>query len=319
VLPGTTMNVTCFLEMEKKMKKYVIVFVLCAMCVTSQVWAVSGQILSWASTGEGGVYGLGIREAGGSLELHMVAQNGQVYRFGATSLGVIKDGSQGSLDSKTQMMSSGVSVGMLGLAVVPTYEGAYGLKYVGIQDNVTKYQSIFGVNGEFGNMGWAGIDGAWCTYAYTTDITSVSRSFSQDSDMDIWTVNSTNLGNGTLNAIYRYTNVPWKCDKENYVTRFIMSKALQAVALGENNDLWVLCKDNEVLNVSSIDGSILDRFFIDNRIDSAFGMEYSTLTDSLWITNQSNCAIYQVAVPEPATIGLVALGLIGLRRKHQSK
>ncbi|MEN6387011.1 MAG: hypothetical protein ABFD79_17670 [Phycisphaerales bacterium] len=259
-----------------------------------------GTVLSYADTGETAIYGIDVREIAEGLEIHLMATGGQIYKFGASPVAAVKNGTMADWDDKVNMMDP-CSVGTMtmgGLALIPTYEGSYGLKYIALRDNMAMYQSIWGNPDAIGDMEWVQKDVPWEMYAYTTDITPASRVF-VDGDprtLDIWTVNSADFGAGAINAVYRYSTMGWMADKDMWVTRFIMPKPLRAVALGDSNNLWVLCTDGEVLNISSLDGTISDRFYIDTAsIDSPWGMAYSNVEKTLWISNWSNKYVYQVA------------------------
>ncbi|MEN6387010.1 MAG: PEP-CTERM sorting domain-containing protein [Phycisphaerales bacterium] len=284
---------------------------------STSAFAVPGDVLSYASTGETEVWGMDVFEAGGSLQIHMVAGHaGQVYKFGADSLAGITNGSQGVWDSKTAMFGT-TGPFIMGLSIVSTYNGD-GCKYIGYGDNVAKYTSTWGAPNPVGSLGWDQFDTPYTTYAYHTDMTPASRAgFTGDRSWDTWTVNSADFGGGAVNAIYKVPNLFWTSNIESYLVKYVMPKTLTAVALGGNNDLWVLCADKEILHVSSVDGSISDRFYLDSSIAAPFGMTYSALSDSLWVVDQANNNIYQVSVPEPATIVLTLTGFLAFIRNKK--
>jgi predicted GH43/DUF377 family glycosyl hydrolase len=243
------------------------------------------------------------------LEIHLMGANGQVYQMGATALSSINNGAESDFDTIMPMMASGMTPpgNMRGLAIVPTYAGPYGQKYVATRDNITMDNTIWGdpSGNTPGNMIWYGpVGNAWTLYAYDTDICPSHRAYvSMFPSMDIWTVNSTQLnspGTPVVNGVYLYSSVPWaQSSKEDWVERFIMPKELRAVALGDTeDDLWVLCLDGEVLHISALDGTIDDRFFIDSRINAPWGMAYAPASQSLWIGNTSNNYIYRVATTD---------------------
>jgi hypothetical protein len=94
--------------------------------------------------------------------------------------------------------------------------------------------------------------------------------------------------------IYLYPSTMWT-GRYDFTASFAMPKALQGVSLGNNNELWVLCQDGEVLRVSSVDGSITDRFFLSENIPLPWGIAYDP-KGRLWITSAISSNVYQVAV-----------------------
>jgi hypothetical protein len=255
--------------------------------VIVMLWTVSstrgaGQILSSFDTGVTDIYGLDIREDAGT-QLHLVTGNGSVYRFVVDTASAVKNGIQSQYDSIFRMTGSANSaIPLRGLAIIPTNEGSYATTYIAVQDNLTQYRSRWGVDGNPGTQTWGLINGAW-SLNMDGDITPASRS---TLNSDIWSVRG--------QTIYRYPYALW-IDQGAYNASFTLSKALRGVSLGDNNDLWVLCQDGQILNVSSLNGSILRSFNLPSSIAQPWGIAYDSGEGSLWISNHADNRIYQIS------------------------
>jgi hypothetical protein len=194
-----------------------------------------------------------------------------------------------------------------GLALVPTYQGPYGKWYGGNLTTGALFRSAW--SSKPGTLAWAAINGAVNDGAYEPDelseifadgdISAAARYYNLDDPINIWTTWSTPWASApTAYGVYLYPFSPW-LPNNSYVKFFAMPKALQGVSLGDENDLWVLCKDGEILHISENDGSILSRFYLDSSIIQPWGIAYSPNTKSLWISSSlayghSATHIYQV-------------------------
>ena len=86
---------------------------------------------------------------------------------------------------------------------------------------------------------------------------------------------------------------------DEHVKSFSLDKPLQGITLGKDADLWVLCQDGEIINISDSNGTIFDRFYIDGRITQPWGIAYDR-KGAIWISNNSDNKIYQVSVVDGA-------------------
>lgn len=271
-----------------------------ALVVSSAAWATEMSVISSFSTGESSVWGLDLRQIGGVTEIHVLAGE-NVYRYDTSGT------------SKEKMTESGFG-SLRGLAVSSTWEGAYGTEYLATSDNYAAYRSVWGVNGSPGSLAWGQINGAW-SVASGGDISVVSY---ENAHSGIWTVGGS--------TVYLYGYPTWGAAP--YVTYDLASVlgsgvSLTGVSLGESNDLWVLANDGTVVNVSvsgsgaSTVFSVINTYELASSIANPWGIAYDTASDSLWISNQSDNAIYRVAVPEPLTMALLAIGAtVGVIRRR---
>jgi hypothetical protein len=271
-----------------------------ALVVSSAAWATEMSVISSFSTGESSVWGVDLRQIGGVTEIHVVA-GGNVYRYDTSGT------------SREQMTGSAFG-SIRGLAVSSTWEGAYGTEYLATSDNHGAYRSVWGVNGSPGSLEWGQINGAW-SVASGGDISVVSYGNAQSG---IWTVSGS--------TVYRYGYPTWgAAPNATYDLASVLGSgvSLTGVSLGENSDLWLLANDGTIVNVSvsgsgaSTTFSVIDTYELASSITSPWGIAYDTASDSLWISNQADNAIYHVAVPEPMTMVLLATGAaIGVIRRR---
>jgi hypothetical protein len=270
----------------------------------------SGDVLHYFSTGltgeDGQIYSLALRSLPEGTDLHAsIGLKGAIYKFSVNSTPVVTDGSQVAAVDVQRMTDPSVNITYIkGLALEPSYEGPYGVVYVGVQDNRAVYRSRWGVDGNPGSQTWGMVNGAWSMAAWG-DVAEVSRT--DPSQGGLWTVEG--------NYVYRYPGYFWGTPSDKQMN---IGTGLKGVALGAKDDLWLLTDGNQIMNVSAVDGSVIQQFQLSSAIAQPNGIEYDANSNTLWIGNFANSSIYQVAVPEPATIGLLVFGMsmFVAKRRH---
>ncbi len=269
----------------------------------SAALAAPGNILSSFATSEASIWGVEVRQTSTATEIYVVSGTSSVYRFDINGT------------SKMNMISSSSSVsggGLYGLAICHTWEGSYATEFIGIAANGTSYRSRWGVDGTGdkspGNLTWGLTNGG--AINSTGDIAAVSRTADH---AGIWTVKGTTL--------YKYGYPTWGVTSSTSydVASFLAAgSSLTGVALGENNDVWLLASDGRILDVTVTDNgggvwsyNVAKTFNIDASITKPWGIGYDTEHDTLWISNQADNSVYQIQtvnVPEPGAAGLVITG-----------
>jgi hypothetical protein len=296
--------------------------VLGSLAVAAAGWAapVPGSVLSYFQSNQPQVYGLSIQEdwRTASTMMYLTAQHGTVYRFDVDSVSAIKNGGMGTYDSSVRMTNEGALEGARGLAVAPCWEGPYGTQffsYIGAYADDRSFRSRFDIDGSVPNS-WA-----------TGDISQGTQSFSNNGNSlnatgDIEPVSRTAPNTG-LWATYGNNLIQYPDPGYGIVptAQYGLGEALNGVALGAaDNDVWVLTVDKEILHVLVSGGlaQIATRFNLDSQIVDPQGIVFDTGENSLWVSDLNGNAIYQVAIPEPASLGLLVTGgLLLLRRRSR--
>jgi hypothetical protein len=277
-----------------------IYFITSAACFGYQ----KGDILSHFSFGEDTApFGIDVREMSGGTELHAITGSGQVYQMGINDVSAIKDGSEGTYNSKNMMMNSNAS-GFRSLSINRWYQGQ-GWKYNAFNTTRILHRSIWDYpeGNEVGSMEWTSISGAWQMLS-SGDIAPTAREKLEGAWPEIWTVYNGEVSGVQYNSVFRYPDAPWT-GRYDFTKEFNLGKALQGVSLGYFNDtdfrydnLWVLCEDGEILNISSDNGDIIDRFYLDSQITNYWGIAYDPSEKSLWISSTNSLRFYQVATED---------------------
>ena len=249
-----------------------------------------GGILSYFDFGESEIWGMDISEQSWGTELHVLADVGQTYKVSIEDVSQVKDGSMWGYNAKTPMFANSLTFDLTGVAYVKTYQGSYGTQYVAIRSNRERYSVVWGDPDAPEYLSWLRTGNAY-QLRFTGDITPSARVREEGQWPSLWGVFK---DSEQQNWIYKYPNTV-NAASGDFTTSFAMPKAMNGLSLGENDDLWVLCTDGEILRVSDSDGSILDRFYIDSSITSPYGIAYDINEDSLWISNKADGYIYQVA------------------------
>ena len=254
-----------------------------------------GQVVSYFETGETAPMGIDVSGVSNTT-LHISSNSQEVYTYLVSSAFETVFGQPSQYDAKNRITGdpndfpADVSV-LKGLAIVPMKSSSYGQEYIASRHNQELYRTIWGYPNDPNEMLWERTGNAYSTYT-SGDITAADRS---SWDSGIWTSYSPEEGGG---AVYKYPSTPF-AGKDNYLATFDIGKPLTAVSVGVENDLWILCSDKEVLNISSIDGSLIDSFYISEQIDSPSGMVYDP-RGRLWVTDSQADRVYQVAITNNA-------------------
>ena len=246
-----------------------------------------GEILSYFASGEAQLWGMSIRQAQGGTELHAIVSNGQVKKISINSVSARKDGAQGNYDEKVVMTDDTVltaNLNLHGLALCPTHEGASALEYEAIGDNLARYRSRWDVdvNSTSGKQVWTLVSGTWST-PMSGDI--APGSYTDPNNSELWGTDG--------NDVVVYSREPWVGAIMD--PKFTLDKPLRSISLGTSGDLWVLTEDKEILNISANSGAVIARFFMSSTVTNPWGFAYDSRAKSLWVGDQSNNVIYQIA------------------------
>lgn len=289
--------------MGKKLLSVVLVGIV--LVAVGQVGAAEkGSILSYFDPDESSVFGLDVREQSIGTELHAITAGGFVVQMGIENVSAIKGGRMGQYNAKNEMMSPDADPQSLrGMAVIRTYQGPYGWKYAAATSARGKFISVWGDPNVPGEMSWTLAFGNF-GLLIDSDFCATAREKIDDAWPGIWTTWSGSKAGYPTNAIFRYPS----SDSATYgaiVEWFTFDKALKSVALGDDEtELWILAADNEVLNVSTADGSILDRFYLDDQFTGGdvWGFTYDPSEKVLWLCDRSDpeMLIYQVSTGQEA-------------------
>jgi hypothetical protein len=220
-------------------------------------------------------------------EIHTaMGLRGAIYKYSVDSLNLKKDGGQETLLDSAQMTDPNVNIVYFkGIAMPATTEGAYAALYIVNQDNLSIYRSRWGadLDGIPGSLNFGMINGAW-SLPSNADICEVSKTDTTYT-YSIWTTSGT--------AVSRYPSCIWSNTADK---TFDLGIALNGVALGNANDLWVLTADRRIFQISSENGTILNQFALSSDISQPSGIEFDGVAGSLWIGNRADNSIYQVAI-----------------------
>ena len=253
-----------------------------------------GDVLSYVEFGEP-PYGLDVRELSLGTELHAMTDSGQAYQMGIEAASAVKNGKEAVSNSKNPLMADPQTyTGFRGLALMKTYQGSYGWRYIACSSNRTNYRATWDYPDPLGDMSWIRITNAWQLLS-SGDIAPTARAKVEGSWPVLWTVFSGTVDDVYQDTVYKYPDAPWTT-RYDYTESFSMPKPLKGISLGDNGQLWVLCQDGEILCISDSDGSIIERFYISPTIASPFGIAYDASEPCLWISSPSSSMIYQVAV-----------------------
>lgn len=261
-----------------------------------------GDILSYFIFEETNApYGIDIVETDNGPELHAITGPGQVYQMGIKEVSEINDGSRGVFNYKNTMKSS-TSSGFRGLASMPSQDGGL-LKYRASSTDMSQFESIISdIEGNMaGKLAWSEpITGPWQLLS-SGDIT-ISRNPNKPG---IWTAYTGTAGGIDYQAVFRYP-LAHGTSREGYIEKFDMPKRVISVTSGDNNDLWVLSDFGEILNISTINGKILDRFHseipvlrVDTSAEGNWGIAYNPVVRSLWLSSPARPRFfYQIATED---------------------
>ena len=255
-----------------------------------------GDILSWFSTEQTSPYGIDL-EGISTTTLHIIDESAQVHSYVVNDMLELSDGGEGYYEAENRMTSQQSQSGYRGLSLAKTYQGS-GLKYISSKSNQELYRSVFDYPDEPGQMEWIKNTAAG-EIRTTGDICPTARGKADGAWPVVWTVYSGYGDSGFENAVYRYPDTPWTTGSQ-YTARFEMPKLLQGITLAEDDYLWVLCRDGEVLKISSVDGAIVERFYIAGSIYSPSGIACD-LKGRLWITDRNEAKVYQIAIKNGTT------------------
>jgi hypothetical protein len=237
-------------------------------------------------------YGMDIMEDANGTMLYCMTADSSVYRYRIDTASAVKDGSESQYDSRIETTDPNVSSTFVGFCISKTNEGD-GYEYLGIRSNREVYRSRWGLEGSptSGNSTWARISNAYAMCG-NGDITPVDRGSNKSG---IWVPSTIT---GYSNSIHKFP-YPYYTDNDDILTSYNLGKELRSVSLGDDNDLWVLAADREILHVKDDPNNmeILDRFYLDSSLTTAARcVVYDPCEKSLWVNCNGNYKVYQINI-----------------------